>query len=259
MKNLSSTTIIQLPLLLLLLLLQHTGLTQAGLRFGCASVRVDPAAGPPGRAGGMQRRARNTEDLSNYWTAVLTRRTGPNRRVPQYANAELAHRGPRRVVKDLFGNGDQYITAFPPGFRMTVGSPTKNTNTIDDGANNPGLRYTCLDTVLTRGQETYETMWNTTAFDHMWPEDGSQPFVWSFGDGKGYGTHADYMFGWKGDSLQRAMNSSCMFHACGSPGAQGGILETQTVEEMNRCHVESTVVEDIDGWLDHLPGQEMPM
>lgn len=55
------------------------------------------------------------------------------------------------------------------------------------------------------------------------------------------------------------MNDSCMFHACGSPGVQG-ILKTQTVAEMNKCAVESTVTEEIDGWLAELPGQakEMP-
>jgi hypothetical protein len=49
-----------------------------------------------------------------------------------------------------------------------------------------------------------------------------------------------------------------MFHACGSPGMQG-ILKTQTVEEMNKCAVQSTVVEDTDGWLSELPGQSMSM
>lgn len=105
-------------------------------------------------------------------------------------------------------------------------------------------------------QLAYETMWNTTAFNNMWPRDGSQPFVWSYMDSKGYGTHADYVFGWKGDSLQRAMNDTCMFHGCGSPGVQG-VLKTQTVAEMNACAVRNTVTEDTEGWLDALPGQGM--
>jgi hypothetical protein len=200
---------------------------------------------------------------------------------------------------------------------MTVGTPA--TTKINGTRSQPGLRYTCLETILTRGNETadfpaepcpagimaihhfpscwdginldspdhqahmyntdpghfaeaapcpashpirvpqiaYETMWNTTVFKDMWPADGSQPFVWSF-VGNGYGTHADYVFGWKGDSLQRVMNDSCMFHGCGSPGKQG-ILKTQSVEDMNACGVQSTVVEDVDGWLDELPGHGMPM
>jgi hypothetical protein len=33
-------------------------------------------------------------------------------------------------------------------------------------------------------QLMYETVWDTTQFNDktLWPEDGSQPFVWSFGD-----------------------------------------------------------------------------
>lgn len=93
-------------------------------------------------------------------------------------------------------------------------------------------------------QVAYETMWNTTQFNDrsMWPEDGSQPFVWSFGDRLGYGTHGDYLFGWKGDSLQRAMDSTCMFQDC---GARTGVLKTQSAAAQNDCAVKSSVVEDI--------------
>jgi Domain of unknown function (DUF1996) len=101
-------------------------------------------------------------------------------------------------------------------------------------------------------------MWNTTAFNNMWPKDGSQHFVWSYMDNKGYGTHADYLFGWKGDSLQRAMNDSCMFHKCGSPGVQG-ILKTQTVADMNKCAAKRAFTEDTEGWLSELPGRKMGM
>jgi len=339
-------------------LLLHVGLSQAALRFACSSVsiqRLDPVVEPgniPSAhvhqiVGGNAFNATMTgdigdkgncttcvytEDFSNYWTAVMYFRhnNGSYKRVPQYANAELGHLGANDSTikggmtiyytqKDFNSNGDQHITAFQPGFRMTVGTPQSDTPAA--GQTHPGLRYTCLQSIMTRGNESanfptepcpagimaihhfpscwdgknldspdhqshmyntdpghfreaapcpashpvrmpqlaYETMWNTTVFKDMWPKDGSQPFVWSF-MGNGYGTHADYMFGWKGDALQRAMNDSCMFHACGSPGAQG-VLKTQTVEEMNKCEVKSTVVEDVgmDGWLKELPGQKSGM
>ncbi|KAK6839953.1 hypothetical protein PG987_005819 [Apiospora arundinis] len=340
------------------LLLLQAGVCQAALRFGCSTVssqRLDPLV-EPGKipsahvhqiVGGNAFNATMTgdigeqgtcttcvytEDFSNYWTAVLYFRheNGSYKRVPQYANAQLGYEGADdRTIKggmtiyytekDFSSDGDEYISAFKPGFRMTVGSPT--TTNLGEAQRFPGLRYTCLQDILTRSHETYdfpskpcpagimaihhfptcwdgvnldspdhqshmhstkgpgeggflntakcpdshpvkmpqlayETTWNTSVFADLWPADGSQPFVWSFMDSKGYGTHADYVFGWKGDSLQRALNSSCMFHTCGSPGMQG-VLKTQTVADMNRCAVANTVTEDTEGWLSELPGQEM--
>lgn len=92
-------------------------------------------------------------------------------------------------------------------------------------------------------QLAYETLWDTTQFNSMWPADGSNPFVLSYGDDKGYGTHADYVFGWKGDSLQQAMDSNCMFQGC----ENGRPLKSQAPAAMNACQVKSQVNEDIDG------------
>lgn len=94
-------------------------------------------------------------------------------------------------------------------------------------------------------QVAYETLWDTTQFNSMWPNNGQgeNPFVLSFGDQHGYGTHADYVFGWQGDSLQRAMDNSCMFQAC----ENGKPLKSQNVAAMNKCSVKKTVTEDIDG------------
>lgn len=97
-------------------------------------------------------------------------------------------------------------------------------------------------------QILYEVAWDTTPFNdpNDWPEDGSQPFVFSMGDGTGYGTHGDYVFGWKDDSLQRAMDAFC--------GVNCPVLKTQTAQAGNRCTLKPNVVEPIDQWLTELPG-----
>ena len=55
----------------------------------------------------------------------------------------------------------------------------------------------------------------------------------------GYGIHADYVFGWKGDSLQRAMNANCDV-SCPT-------LKTQTIAQANKCLKSMNVKEEVDG------------
>ncbi|OAL53827.1 hypothetical protein IQ07DRAFT_501979 [Pyrenochaeta sp. DS3sAY3a] len=97
-------------------------------------------------------------------------------------------------------------------------------------------------------QLMYEVMWDTTSFNNKddWPLDGSQPFVLSNNDTTGYGQHGDYVFGWKDDSLQRAMDSACYLRNC-------SLLTEQPPKAKNLCNVPVTVDEDIDGWMDELP------
>ncbi|KAI1765792.1 hypothetical protein GGR53DRAFT_529347 [Hypoxylon sp. FL1150] len=94
-----------------------------------------------------------------------------------------------------------------------------------------------------------EVVWNTTAFNNPsdWPEDGSQPFYLSTGDNTGYGQHADYVFGWKGEALQKLMDGACFGDSC------EGVLK-QDFSEANKCSVPNTVDEITEGWLDQLPG-----
>lgn len=96
-------------------------------------------------------------------------------------------------------------------------------------------------------QVAYETLWDTSKFASMWPSGTPNPFVLSYmGKDSGlnaYGSHADYVFGWKGDALQRAMDSGCMFQGC----ENGNPLKSQSVAQMNACNVKPQVTEDIDG------------
>lgn len=56
----------------------------------------------------------------------------------------------------------------------------------------------------------------------------------------GYGQHGDYVFGWEGDSLQRAMDNHCYLRNC-------TLLTEQAPKVKNLCLVPDTVDEDIDG------------
>ncbi|KAK0614339.1 hypothetical protein B0T14DRAFT_606649 [Immersiella caudata] len=100
-------------------------------------------------------------------------------------------------------------------------------------------------------QVMYEVAWDTTPFNDpdLWPEDKTQqPFVWSTGDEHGYSQHGDYVFGWKGDALQRAMDNRCFGDICKS-------LETQTPDKAAECVIGRTAKDDIiDGWVTELPG-----
>ncbi|KAI1660576.1 hypothetical protein F4813DRAFT_350352 [Daldinia decipiens] len=104
-------------------------------------------------------------------------------------------------------------------------------------------------------QLMYEVVWDTTKFNdkNEWPTDGSQPFYLSTGDNTGYGQHADYVFGWKGNALQKAMDTS------GCMGARCADLKTQAIDAARQCSVKKVVSEDEDGWLTELPGINMPM
>ncbi|KAB5585013.1 hypothetical protein GE09DRAFT_11427 [Coniochaeta sp. 2T2.1] len=97
----------------------------------------------------------------------------------------------------------------------------------------------------------YEAIWDTRKFNDksLWPEAGSehaQPFVWSYGDATGYGTHGDYVFGWKGDALQKAMSQNCNINC--------PALKTQSIAVGNKCGVTQKVKEETEGWLSKLPG-----
>ncbi|KAF2272955.1 uncharacterized protein EI97DRAFT_503906 [Westerdykella ornata] len=258
-----------------------------------------------------------SDDFSNYWTAALffRARNGTYKRVPQKGNVGFeGQKGGMTVyyMQNHLGDFQQKskVTAFKPGFRMLIGSPTASTK--EEADKYPQLTYTCLQDMNTRFPETkdfpkkpcpagimvnlrfptcwdgvnvdspdhishmsypangtfesqgpcpashpvrvpqlmYEVIFETKAFNNKadWPADGSQPFVWSFGDRTGYGNHGDYLFGWKNDSLQKIMDEECYVNC--------QTMKTQPISAMNACSVGRKVDEDIGdgGWIESLPG-----
>lgn len=64
----------------------------------------------------------------------------------------------------------------------------------------------------------------------------------------GYGTHGDYVFGWKDNSLQDIMDEPCYVN-CRS-------MKTQSIAQMNACTKPPQVDEEVDGckWAFSLSG-----
>ncbi|CBF73423.1 hypothetical protein AN7870.2 [Aspergillus nidulans FGSC A4] len=95
-----------------------------------------------------------------------------------------------------------------------------------------------------------EVTWHTEQFADMWYGD-KQPFVFSYGDPTGYGLHADFINGWDIDVLQDAINT------CHDEGGDIRQCEPITLQEdwvTDGCILERSIHEQIDGWLDALPG-----
>ncbi|KAI1498456.1 hypothetical protein F5X99DRAFT_412101 [Biscogniauxia marginata] len=103
-------------------------------------------------------------------------------------------------------------------------------------------------------QIMYELMWNVTEFTNMpdFPTDGSNPYIYSMNMG-GSAAHGDYLFGWEGDTLQKAMDNNCNLNTdCPAAG-----IHAQTPAEYNACTKEQQAPEEVDGWLAALPVGEM--
>lgn len=54
----------------------------------------------------------------------------------------------------------------------------------------------------------------------------------------GYGNHGDYVFGWKDNALQKAMDANCNV-ACSQ-------IKSQSIAQGNKCSKAVTVKEDLD-------------
>jgi len=146
----------------------------------------------------------------------------------------------------------------PGGFRSQLYFPTcwdgKNLDSPDHKSHVAyAVSRRCPSTHPVRvPQVLYETIWDTREFNSLWTSGMKNPFVWSQGDTTGYGQHGDYLFGWEGDALTRAMNT-CTTFAIGPSAC--ATLKKQTVEVANQCTMKAQVVgEDSTGWFTKLPG-----
>ncbi|RXW12938.1 hypothetical protein EST38_g12916 [Candolleomyces aberdarensis] len=146
-----------------------------------------------------------------------------------------------------------------PGHSSHVAYPM---GTVNPNVGILGFAGTCPYTHPVRVPHVlYEIYWDTARFNSMWPTDGSQPLVLSMGDPAdtdhgecrtGYGQHGDYLFGWEGDSLQRAMDNC--FDGFGWPEACTE-LTVQTDAEVNACVQKALVDEKVEGeYITRLPG-----
>jgi hypothetical protein len=101
-------------------------------------------------------------------------------------------------------------------------------------------------------QITLETLWDTSSFNHLWPADGSNPFVLSYGggggggDGVGYGTHADYCLWLEGGRVAKGDGLGLHDQRMREWTA---VEESERAGYENKCAVERVVEEeeDIDG------------
>ncbi|GAW26607.1 putative carbohydrate-binding module family 1 protein [Rosellinia necatrix] len=93
------------------------------------------------------------EDFSNYWTATLffRARNGTLHRVDTFGN-ELGYTG-ASGGQTVYYLSSGKVTAFKPGFRMTVGDPNFRT-AAQLQAKYKYMDFTCLQTSMTRGGQT---------------------------------------------------------------------------------------------------------
>jgi hypothetical protein len=90
----------------------------------------------------------------------------------------------------------------------------------------------------------YELMWEVSKFadKSLWPTDGSDPLIYSMNIG-GSAAHADDVFGWENDSLQKAMDNNCNLNtACPKAG-----LMVQHPAQYSSYKKPQQAPEDVDG------------
>ncbi|KAI0206595.1 hypothetical protein F4808DRAFT_466616 [Astrocystis sublimbata] len=138
--------------------------------------------------------------------------------------------------KNLDSPDHQSHVAYSSGFGATGGGAC------------PGTHPVKLPQIM------YELMWDVREFADSadFPTDGSNPYIYSMNVG-GAAAHGDYVFGWEGDTLQKAMDNSCNLNQdCPRAG-----ITAQSESQYSACTIKQQAPEDVDGWLKELPMGEM--
>jgi len=195
-------------------------------------------------------------DPSNRKAAAVPRglcyRCEANMQQSPFGGAPCTGSDTRDFPKAACGGGWRITVTFPscwdgknldsPDHKTHISYPASGT--FESGGACPATHPVKIPQVM------YEIMVDTRQFNTKsdWPADGSQPFFWSMGDKTGYGIHGDYLFGWKGDALQKAMDTKCSGDACRA-------LQRQQDAKAVDCTKGQMAKEAIgDTWLADLPG-----
>jgi len=192
-----------------------------------------------------------TNRAANKVPRGLCYRCEHNMQQSPFGGAPCTGSDTKNFPKETCGGGWRVTVTFPscwdgvntdsPDHKSHIAYPSSGT--FESGGNCPTTHPVKIPQIM------YEIMFDTTAFNTKadWPATG-QPFYWSSGDNTGHGIHGDYLFGWKGDALQKAMDGKCSGDRCAP-------LQRQTDAKAVACTKGQTAREDIgDGWLQNLPG-----